>query len=120
MPEVESADEVQFYSSKEHLLSHKQSWKALKFVELDKIKYDQNARCFVCLPIDGYNSTSYAMVPNKENEFGFECDCQGFQTKKKKAGVGHAHCSHVLALHYYFDKRNKAKGWGRWKQVKLS
>lgn len=103
--------EVQYYSSKEHLLKKTQTDKALKLVELERIGYDSASKSFYCLPIEGYNKTTYALKRATENEFGFECDCQGFQTRKKNAGAGS--CSHVLALHYWFVRRNKLKGWGR-------
>jgi hypothetical protein len=58
------------------------------------------------------------MRRNPLNEFGFSCDCQGFQAKKKLNELS-ATCSHLLALHYWFDQRNKAAKWGKYKQEAL-
>lgn len=112
---VKSASEVQFYSSKEHLLKHSQVHKAHKFLELNCILYDPDKKCFVCNPIDGYNKTPYYLKRSAINFMGFECDCQGFQTQKKNIGEEAASCSHCLALHYWFDKRNKERHWGKYR-----
>lgn len=116
---VKRPEDVQYYSSKEHELAQTQIHKAHKFLELGCIGYDQIEKCFYCKPINGYNSTTYKMRRDQNSEFGFCCDCQGFQTKMKRAGPGAANCSHVLALHYWFDWRNRRNSWGPYGQQKL-
>jgi len=52
-------------------------------------------------PVD-YNSSEYIIFKNKDGNF--ECNCQGYQTKKRKGELvpDGANCSHVLALFYSF------------------
>lgn len=69
--------------------------KALKFVEFGLVK-NAGSDWFV-KPIEGYNNTTYLIQDG-------ECNCQGFQTKKRKGEF--AHCSHTLAVEYY-KKINK-------------
>lgn len=112
---VRHPDEVQFYSSHEHELKHSQVHKAHKFLEFHCIGYDMAAKVFFCLPIEGYNKTTYYLKPDKDVEGGFACDCQRFQMQAKQGLKAAAWCSHLLALHYWFDARNKAHGWGKYK-----
>jgi hypothetical protein len=78
--------------------------KAREFLERGCIIYDLNERVFKCLPIAGYNKTTYSLT-KAAHPCGFECDCQGFQMKKKR-GDPSPICSHVLALHYWLRKMN--------------
>lgn len=128
MAEVESVEEVQFYSSKTKNLSKTQVEKALKFVELGKIVYDQLNKRYLCLPIDGYNTRTYELERAPENHWGWRCNCQGWVSKSKKEtvilsegvampGPEGAFCSHVHALHFNFSAINKARGWGKYKPL---
>ena len=114
--EVSHPSEVQYYSSKDHLLSRRQLNKAQMLVKLDKIQYDVVSGNYFCLPITGYNSTTYKMERAPYNAWGWICDCQGCRTKIEKLGMKDAFCSHVHALHLYFDKRNREYGFGPYKK----
>lgn len=113
-------NDIQYYSSLEKELKHSQIHKAKKFIEFKLIEYDKESKGFICKPIPGYNFTTYKLTPLKEkiaigdSKIDFECDCQGFQTKKKKGET--PFCSHLLALHYWFDLRNREMGYGRYKE----
>lgn len=101
-------NEVQFYSRHAKELKYSQRHKSLKFLKHGCIKYEKEKQAFLCLPLEGYNSTTYEMVRSKE--FGFECDCQGFQTKLKKFKEGSGikpTCSHIGALYEYFARSNR-------------
>ena len=86
-----------------------------------KQKYEGGKHFFLCLPLNtsenhkgfgvtfrkmpypvDYNSSEYIIFKNKDGNF--ECNCQGYQTKKRKGELvpGGANCSHVLALFYSF------------------
>ena len=114
----EDPKNVQYYSSLEKELKRSQVHKAKKFLEHSCIEYDKEEKGFVCKPIEGYNKTTYILKRNKEVEGGFACNCQHFVMKEKRGED--PRCSHILALHYWFDQRNKAKGWGRHKQETLN
>ena len=103
--------EVQYYSRLSKELKHSQRHKAELFLTHDCIQYDKENHRFICNPLDGYNKTSYTLTKNKDYPGGYECDCQFFQGQLKK-GDPRA-CSHILALHLYFDNRNRLHGWGR-------
>lgn len=117
MDGVNHPSEVQYYSSREHELAHSQVHKARKIMENHCIEYDKEAKAFLCHPIAGYNVTVYRLVHDREAALGFACDCQGFQTKARQVGKFAAQCSHVLALHYWFNERNKARGFGKFKEA---
>jgi len=129
MDAVSKPGEVQYYSHLEKSLKQSQLYKAEKFLALDRIQYDTGKRVFVCLPIKGYNTRTYTLTRVKEpwcylyadaegnaheRKVEHECNCQ-FAQKCKREGKP-PWCSHLLALHLWFDRRNKAHGWGRWKQ----
>ena len=101
-PQILTAKNVQYYSSHTHELAHSQIHKASIFVELDLIQYDSNEKCYYCLPIPNYNSTTYKMIKHK---IGWVCDCQAC-TKKINDNIycpdieEKIPCSHILALYY--------------------
>ncbi|MDP2666405.1 MAG: hypothetical protein Q8P05_02815 [Candidatus Diapherotrites archaeon] len=112
--------DIQYYSAMEKELRHSQVEKAYKLLEHDCIEYDHVRKRFICKPIRGYNSTTYIFeripkkIPIGESSISHECNCQGYQTKKRKGET--PFCSHLLALHYWFNQRNKSKGWGKYRQ----
>jgi hypothetical protein len=108
---IANPSDVQFYSSLEKELKHSQIHTARQFIKFNCIEYDREHRLYKCKPIPGYNSTTYFLVPNKNAEGGYECNCQHFQTQKKKNQF--PLCSHILALHYNWDATNRLHGVGR-------
>jgi len=120
---------VQFYSKHAKELKETHNKKALLFLEYDCVRYvgddnEYSARAsFVVLPLNSstvvmdmdtgrefvkvpyskdYNSTIYTITRRKE---GFECNCQGWQTRAKREGGiinDGCMCSHTLALFYCF------------------
>lgn len=83
--------------------------KAVKFVENNCIDYhkdefDPSKSHYYCLPIPGYNKTTYHIKWIKENK-EFECDCQYNQTTKRM-------CSHILGLYMQLKiwNHNKKNG----------
>ena len=92
--------------------------KARKFLELNCIAYDPEGEKygyekgdyenhkFICLPIKGYNKTTYRMWWSKEIQ-DFVCSCQ-FNQKVKMP------CSHITALWLWikiltWNKKNKER-----------
>lgn len=96
-----------------------------------KERYPDAKHIFVCLPlntkpyhdflgirlpkepyIQDYNFSEYIIYKNKEGTF--ECNCQGFQSKKKRGELipSGANCSHVLALYYAFKIKRFGKKQG--------
>ena len=86
-----------------------------------RVNYPDAKHFFVCLPLNtktshnalgvsfkkmpyanDYNSSEYLIYKNLDGTF--ECNCQGFQSKKRKGDLvqGGANCSHILALFYSF------------------
>jgi len=78
--------------------------KAIFFLEHCAITYDKERKCYYCMPVKGYNSSVYTLVYDKLIK-QYECNCQGFQTKKFKGEK--PVCSHYLALIFHF----KIKHW---------
>lgn len=83
--------------------------------------YDHTKHIFICLPLNtyethfafgvnfskapfsaDYNSSEYIIY--KRPDGTFECNCQGYQSKKKRNEIipNGANCSHILALFYMF------------------
>lgn len=94
--------EVQFYSAHARDLLQTQQHKIKKFIEHNCIAYAGNG-VFICKPIPGYNKTTYEMMKGSTSEF--ECNCQYFQSKKRKGES--AYCSHIGALFENFARRRK-------------
>lgn len=78
--------------------------KAKKFLENDCIK--EIPFGWACLPIEGYNKTSYEIKPGKQ---GFTCNCQGFKTRIDKGEK--RICSHILAVKQlmYINRKRKIR-----------
>lgn len=123
---------VQYYSKHAKELTKSTVEKANRLVQYGCVRYvgDDNEyamKCsFVCLPLNtqktfmdedtareffkkpyhlDYNNTSYTIT--KHHSGGFECNCQGWQTKARKEGFFNdgCMCSHVLALFFCFKLR---------------
>ena len=104
LPDKLTPKNVQYYSSHTHELAHSQVHKASLFIEKDCIKYSEVEKCYYCLPLPGYNTTTYRIIKGK---VGWICDCQSCQTKIKKDEYcpnieEKTACSHILALYYNF------------------
>jgi len=90
---------------------------------LEKLKdlYPDAKHFFICLPLNtktyhnafgltfnkmpytnDYNSSEYIIYKTPDGTF--ECNCQGFQSKKRKGEIiiEGSNCSHILALFYSF------------------
>jgi hypothetical protein len=103
-----------FYSAHTRELQGTTRNKIVAIIAQDAIEYDKENKCYICKPIkqrDGkpYNSTTYRMPSHKA--FGFQCDCQGWQSKFKKhmadpINNGAPGCSHVAALYEFLKRRN--------------
>ncbi len=87
--------------------------KAKLFLKKGCIQYDPNetkydsfgeydGHRFVCLPLKGYNKTTYRMWWNKVRN-DFECSCQFNQTTKIP-------CSHITALWLWIKIHNWNRG----------
>lgn len=72
-----------------------QKHKAREFNRLKLIRYLGNGR-FCCLPIQGYNQTTYVL---EKKEGSWTCSCQWFC----KQGLT---CSHLQALFLFFSNQN--------------
>lgn len=123
-----TVENVQFYCKHSKLLKNTQNRKALQFVDYDCIRYvgddvEFNSKyTFVCLPLNTdekffdkesstyfykkpypvfYNNSIYKIFKKGE---GFECNCQGWQTRARRGEFQEdgCMCSHVLALFYMF------------------
>lgn len=80
--------------------------KSRKFLENGCIKWDHNAKNWICGPLEGYNKTTYhikhnrALVNPESGKKGeFECSCQ-FNQKTAEM------CSHILALYLFLKIYN--------------
>jgi hypothetical protein len=101
---VSSPEEVQYYSHHYLELAQSQRHKAECFVRLGKIVYEPSEKIFLCLPIQGYNTRTYRLVPR---EGKVECNCQGYQKKLKLYGEGC--CSHQGALYLFWKLEHLKK-----------
>lgn len=96
-----------------------------------KDKYPEAKHIFVCLPLNtkdyheflgirlekesydkDYNNSEYIIYKTQEGTF--ECNCQGYQSKKRRGEIipEGANCSHILALFYAFKMRRFGKKQG--------
>lgn len=97
---TESPVDVQYFSKILGECVQSQHHKARKFIEHECLQWDPDRKCFICLPIPGYNSTTYSLFHTKDS---FQCDCQAFVKKYKESG--HGFCSHVLALLIFLKRK---------------
>jgi hypothetical protein len=114
---VEVNDKLIFYSNHAKELQGSTGSKIRAIIRQGAIEYDKANKRFICKPIDNpdgtpYNSTTYAM--KNHSQFGFECDCQGWQTKFKKHNADPINapspiCSHVAALYEYLKRKNASR-----------
>lgn len=93
---------VQFYSEHAKELLYSQRNKILRFLECRCLEYDGDG-VFLCLPIPGYNKTTYSMKKNVVGDW--ECSCQFYQKYKKLGEV--RFCSHLGALFEFFKRGRK-------------
>lgn len=93
-------NDIQFYSEHAQELKYSQQHKVRKLLEHNCIQYDGVNKVFVCLPVKGYNSTTYTLLKGPK---GFVCTCQGFLTKVKKGES--PTCSHIGALYEKLARR---------------
>ena len=89
---------VQFYSAVEKRLTHSLDRKAFAFVRGGCV-VDGGAGVFLCKPLKEYNKTEYVVREDASFGCGFECNCQGFQSKLARGGE--PRCSHVDAVHLF-------------------
>ena len=87
---------LQYYNLYERCLAYPQSYKIRRLLELNRIQPGDELGEWVCLPVPGYNTRTYTMTPNHHFHCGWECNCQGFQSKVRKGKE--PHCSHINAL----------------------
>jgi hypothetical protein len=104
--------EVQYYSHHAKELKRSQQNKIDKFLEHGCIQYDRENKRYECRPLKGYNTRTYILERCKK--FGFECSCQGFQSKLKKYNQNpfqnpEPSCSHVGALYEHFARKNRKR-----------
>jgi hypothetical protein len=88
MPE----SDIQHYNVAARTLEQPISYKVRKLLDLGCIK-KINQDEYICLPILGYNSTTYRLTRRADGSF--QCQCQGF--KKYNA------CAHRQALYSAFE-----------------
>ena len=100
----ENCGSVQFYSDRVKDLLHTQQHKIEKFLEHKCINYLGQGK-YYCHFIEGYNNTTYIMEMNADKDF--ECNCQAFQSAKKKGG--YFMCSHLGALYEFFARKQTYK-----------
>jgi hypothetical protein len=91
--------EAQAWNTKLERLEHPQKLKIRKFVEHGCIlRVDKDT--YSCLPLLGYNSTTYTM--RRTQDGSWRCNCQGFHAAEKRHGQGD--CSHLQALYICMAK----------------
>lgn len=131
-PTEYTIENVQYFCHHLKQLKNSQQSKALKFIEFDCIRYVgdmgefRDKYSFIVLPLNtkdhviyegvrfnkkpfdvDYNSRVYTIAKSYDLEQTFECNCQAYQTKKKKGELreGEANCSHVGSLYVAFKLR---------------
>jgi hypothetical protein len=109
------ANEIQYYSEHVRALAYSQVHKAEKFLEFDCLKWNPDAKVWLCAPIPGYNKTTHEI---KKEGGAFVCSCQGCQTRIRKGNS--PNCSHIGALYIKFERRNQARGFGPYRQQALN
>lgn len=110
LPTTQTSDQaslpenVQYYSHHAKECRNSQQHKIDKFLEHHCIQYDQEKKVYYCLPIEGYNKTTYT-IRKKDGEL--VCDCQYCQTKLRKGED--AMCSHIGALYEFWARGHKQR-----------
>jgi len=104
-PEELTPNNVVYYSNtyKELRALDDKKWKtyaillkAKRFLREGCIEYSKEKKCYLCLPIKGYNKTTYEIKSLKDRQF--ECNCQFYQRVVKKQNIPGLICSHICAL----------------------
>ena len=113
-PEVLTPDNVMYYSHHAKEVKGTLRSKAQKFLDLGLVEWDRAAKNFYVHFIPGYNTRTYEIV---RRAAGFECNCQGCQTKIKKGLYdpdvdSFAACSHILAVYLWLKMVNWNKNGG--------
>ncbi len=80
--------------------------KAVKFLENGSIVYDIENKQYLCLPIKGYNSSTYRLKYDEKIK-DFSCSCQGFMTKLRHGE--YPDCCHRIALYLFL----KIEAWNK-------
>lgn len=95
------------YSASAKELNGSQQTKALKFIQLGCIEFVPEKNYYICKSIPGYNKTTYELTPTVSQlaEPHFECNCQYYQTHKRKCNV--KMCSHLLALKIWQEQKKR-------------
>lgn len=111
LPEVINPRSVIYYSSFTKQVKGNVKSKAKKILELGLIEDFSDVDLFYVNPIKGYNKTKYTI---SRNGIGYECNCQGCQSKMRKGEYDpqteeKAACSHILAIYYWL----KIKNWNK-------
>ena len=88
------ATNVQYYDLAHRCLAVPQSYKVRRILEYGCLVPTEEG--WECLPIAGYNTRTYTITKNHHFECGWECNCQGFQSKVRKGKE--PYCSHINAL----------------------
>ena len=70
--------------------------KARRFIENGCITYNKEKKCYECLPIKGYNKTTYEMRSLGNQQF--DCNCQFYQRVVMRQKIEGLICSHICAL----------------------
>jgi len=91
MGDVIFPNQIQFYSEKLKKLKYPVKHKVMKILANDCLSCVDGH--WICRPILGYNTTTYTI---EEKNGGYECSCQGCQSKIKR-GLSPI-CSHILAV----------------------
>ena len=114
LPKILTTKTVVWYSEhfKELIMKGKETFtlrsKAQKFLENGSIVYDSENKQYLCLPIKGYNSTTYRLKYDDKIK-DFSCSCQSFTTKSRKGE--YPDCSHRIALYLFLKMEAWNKGY---------
>jgi hypothetical protein len=88
--------EMCFYDHISQEMTGSQEKKAERFVDLGLIRYI-GENTFICLPVPGYNKSTYIM--RREDDGNFSCNCF-YAVKRQKT------CSHIMALYLAFKTKS--------------
>jgi len=107
-PKVLTPKNVMYYSHHAKEVNNSIKHKAQIFLDMDLVEYDFDVKCYIVKPIAGYNTRTYTIQKRKT---GFECNCQGCQTKIKKGlydpeKQSLTACSHILAVYLLLKIKN--------------
>jgi len=100
MPEKLTPHNVFYYSHYTKEVTGSVKTKARNFLDKGLVEWDAATKQFYVNPVEGYNTRRYS-ISNRNG--GFECNCQGCQTKIKNGKYNPSTddipaCSHILAV----------------------